>query len=124
MSDFKHLNFKLTLMRMQRSATNRRKLEVHAEEHHKLHPDVYEALDCAFCKFENGSGPAKKLEAFGCYVWLEGQTLFCSELGEFEEYGKEANSTGEVTAPEGQAFLDAVNELLDTAFKFEHFAGR
>ncbi len=68
---------------------------------------------------------AFRLEAFGCYVWLDEGTLYCAEIGEFERHGIEYEFYGgEVTAPEGQAFLDGCNEVLGSSFRFDQFAGR
>lgn len=67
---------------------------------------------------------AHKLDGFGCYVWLEDGTLICSEIGEFEEHGTDTEYAVEVTAPEGQGFLDAVNAVLGSEFRFDQFAGR
>jgi hypothetical protein len=72
------------------------------------------------------SGAARYVKGYGCYVWIgeDGGLLGC-EKGEFEDYGgRDCEWTYEITAPENQAFLDAVNELLGTEFKFEEFAGR
>ena len=69
----------------------------------------------------NGVG---RLEAFGCYVWLEDGTLFSSEIGDFERHGKDFDYSGEITAPAGNDFLDAVNHVLGTDFRFDQFAGR
>ncbi len=41
-----------------------------------------------------------------------------------ESYGRDKESEGEVTAPETQVFLNAVNEYFGTAFKLEYFDGR
>ena len=68
--------------------------------------------------------PPVKLDGFGCCVWLEDGTLICSEIGEFEEHGTSSEYAVEVTAPEGQGFLDAVNEAFGTDFRFDQFAGR
>ena len=64
------------------------------------------------------------LEEFGCYAWMEDDTLFSSEAGEFEEFGFDHDHAIEVTAPEAE-FLDAVNEVFVTAdFRLDQFAGR
>lgn len=68
--------------------------------------------------------PASRLDAYGCYVWLEDGSLICSEIGEFETHGKDTDYAVEVTAPESQDFLDAVNRQLGTDFRFSQFAGR
>jgi superoxide dismutase len=88
-----------------------------------------------------------KLEAFGCYVWVEGGRLYECEINTFEagadaDVCERCNRTraqshtghvfwwdgiepgGEVTAPASQAFLDAVNETFGSEFKLEQFAGR
>lgn len=62
------------------------------------------------------------LDAFGCYVWLEDGALLACEKGEFETSGDEY--AVEVSAPESQAFLDAVNVNLGTSFVMSEFAGR
>lgn len=68
---------------------------------------------------------AHKLEAFGCYAWLDDGTLYTSEIGEFEAHGIDYEYyAAEVTAPENQGFLDVCNELLGSSFRFEQFAGR
>ena len=68
-------------------------------------------------------------KGYGCYVWVEaselGPCLMGCEKGEFEDYGgRESEYVYELSAPENQKFLDVVNELLGTDFRFEEFAGR
>jgi hypothetical protein len=78
---------------------------------------------------------AHRLEAFGCVVWAEADpprrdSLLCCELGEWDRAGgtiaaaDEAGVSCEVCAPEHQAFLDAVNDKLETEYRFDQFAGR
>jgi hypothetical protein len=72
-----------------------------------------------------------KLVGYGSFIALspDRQTLFgCPEL---RDGMPEPNDTlpghlnwGEVTAPEDQGFLDAVNRILGTSFRLEDFAGR
>jgi hypothetical protein len=64
-----------------------------------------------------------RLEDFGCVVWLDGETIYTVELGDFEAHGMADEVTVEVTAPEGD-FLDRVNCEFGTAFALEEFAGR
>lgn len=66
---------------------------------------------------------AHRLEAWGCYVWMEGHSLVACELGDYER-GDEEQAAVEVSAPESQAFLDDVNQVLGTEFEFDQFAGR
>lgn len=66
----------------------------------------------------------ESLPAYGCHVWLVDGTLFAVESGDFAKYGTADEVVCEVTAPASQAFLDAVNRALGTAFKLEQFAGR
>jgi hypothetical protein len=69
------------------------------------------------------NGVPIRLEDFGCVAWVEGDTIYSVELGEFEEFGMADEVTVEVTAPEG-AFLDRLNSELGTHFALEEFAGR
>ena len=67
---------------------------------------------------------AVKLEAFGCYVWLEEcGSLSACEIGDFESANWSAQAV-DVTAPEDQAFLDEVNRVLGSDFRLDQFAGR
>ena len=71
-------------------------------------------------------GKARYVKGYGCYVWVgeEGGLMGC-EKGEFEDYGgRESEYVYELSAPESQKFLDVVNELLGTSFRYEEFAGR
>lgn len=69
---------------------------------------------------------AVKLDRWGCYVWLsrwKGRTyLMNAEQGDYENGSEEAFS--EVTAPDSQEFLDAVNLHFGTDFRMDQFAGR
>lgn len=69
---------------------------------------------------------AHKLEKWGCYVWTitepDRTYLQACEINDYECGAFE--STVDVTAPEGQEFLDDVNAALGTDFKFDQFAGR
>ena len=51
MEEFQHLNYKLTIMRMQRSAKNRRNLRRHLVEHDSL---TVATEGCQFCEHEKG----------------------------------------------------------------------
>lgn len=66
------------------------------------------------------------LPAFGCVVWLDDGTLYTMEANTFREGGYDINYRDgvEVTAPESQAFLDAVNDRYATSFELDQFAGR
>jgi hypothetical protein len=73
-----------------------------------------------------------RLEPWGCVVWLEGEhpgTLFGWELGEFDcamaagEFDP-TDMAYEISAPDSQEFLDAVNAHFGTAYQFDEFAGR
>jgi hypothetical protein len=70
---------------------------------------------------------AIKMPEYGTWVKIEdGNILDCNimvdESPETDEDGKLV--WGEVTAPEHQEFLDAVNVLFGTEYKHEDFAGR
>lgn len=67
---------------------------------------------------------AEALHDYGCYVWLVDGTLFCVESNDFARSGTADEVACEVTAPESQGFLDAVNEALGTDFRLDQFAGR
>jgi hypothetical protein len=71
------------------------------------------------------------LDDFGCVAWIETHrksayagVLMTQDRGDYDEYGKNFDEAVEVTAPESQAFLDAVNAKLGTDFKMDEFAGR
>ncbi len=64
------------------------------------------------------------LPDYGCYVWISDGALFNVEGNDYEEYGAADEVIGEVTAPESQDFLDAVNEALGSDFRLDQFAGR
>jgi uncharacterized SAM-dependent methyltransferase len=64
------------------------------------------------------------LDDFGCVAWLYAGVLMTQDRGDYDEYGKNFDEAVEVTAPESQAFLDAVNAKLGTDFKMDEFAGR
>ena len=65
-----------------------------------------------------------RLDAYGCYVWLSDGALFDAEINDFIKYGQDWEVAVEITAPENQDFLDAVNEVLGSDFRYEQFAGR
>ena len=69
-------------------------------------------------------GETITLEDFGCVVWLNENTIFSAEIGEFELHGTDPYYAVEVTAPDSQYFLDSVNAHFDTEFYLDHFAGR
>ena len=65
--------------------------------------------------------------AFGCWVAVIDGTLFCCPMlkdgyPETDDIG--AVELAEVTEPQGEDFLEAVNDRLGAAFKLEAFAGR
>ncbi len=66
------------------------------------------------------------LPEFGCVVWLDGETLYTMEANTFREGGYDINYRDgvEVTAPQSQAFLDAVNDRYATSYYMAQFAGR
>ena len=64
------------------------------------------------------------LEDYGCVVWVDDETLFSTEIGDFQLHGTDLVYAGEVTAPESQHFLDSVNAEFDTDFYLDQFAGR
>ena len=67
------------------------------------------------------------LEAFGCFVSMLDGTLYACAMntdGSPDVYDDGLNHWGEVTAPEEQEFLDAVNSRFGTTFKLDQFAGR
>ena len=68
-------------------------------------------------------GPKLTLEQFGCYVELRDSTLFCvamSKGGLWDLDGDDPNWY-EVTDPQSQEFLDAVNNHYKTTFKLSDF---
>ena len=72
-----------------------------------------------------------RLDGFVGFVAVspDRQTLFdCNELAdgtpELSDIFPGHLNWGEVTAPENQEFLDAVNRVFSTAFRYENFAGR
>ena len=64
-----------------------------------------------------------KLEAFGCYVWLVEGGLIACEINDYEPAGDDTYAV-DVSAPESQEFLDAVNAALGTTFQMDQFEGR
>ena len=71
---------------------------------------------------------AKYLPEFRCYVWLSGGTsgaLMTCEPQEYELPTQELDESAvDVSAPESQEFLDAVNKALGTSFVMSQFAWR
>lgn len=66
------------------------------------------------------------IQAYGCWVKVEGKALFCLRAeanGEPEMFNGKEN-WGEIIAPENQMFLDAVNAVLGTNFRYKQFAMR
>jgi len=72
----------------------------------------------------NECAKAVRLNPWGCFVWLVDDTLFYAEINDFIKYGQDDEVAGEVTAPESQDFLNAVNYALGSDFRFDQFAGR
>ena len=68
-------------------------------------------------------GPVKVKE-FGCYVWLDGESLMECEINTFEEALTRVMDCGEITAPDSQKFLDIANSHFGTTFQMNEFAGR
>ena len=66
--------------------------------------------------------PIIMLEAYGCVVWVEENALYDAPMRIDNTVAWDAY--GEVTAPENQGFLDAVNRELGTNFMMEQFPGR
>lgn len=69
-----------------------------------------------------------RLEDFGCYVLVieepEGDpTLFSIGIPAYDDLALD-DEWIEVTAPQSQKFLDAVNKRYDTNFQMDDFAGR
>ena len=64
-----------------------------------------------------------KLEAFGCYVWLSDGNLIACDSRDYEKGGADFCAV-DVSAPDSQKFLDAVNAALGTAFRMDQFSGR
>ena len=72
-------------------------------------------------------GMAVKLPKFGCYVLVVQQdagdvTLFKMAIKAYENATVETWT--QVTAPQSQKFLDAVNDRYDTNFQMYEFTGR
>jgi hypothetical protein len=63
------------------------------------------------------------IQEYGCWVKVEGKKLFCLRAeanGEPEMFNGE-EYWGEIIAPENQQFLDAVNAVLGTNFRYKQF---
>ncbi len=79
---------------------------------------------------EYESRRAVEFESFGSVFWLEDGTLMGVETNTYNDAGgtieacDAAGLTGDITAPESQEFLDVINAVFGTSFKFEEFAGR
>ena len=69
-----------------------------------------------------GSTSVIRLDEWGCVVWVDNGVLYSSVIhaDDSVNYG----DYGEVTAPESQIFLDAVNGWLGTSFRYDEFPGR
>ena len=67
-----------------------------------------------------------KMDDYGAYVTVEGGTLLSAAMREDGSPEMDSGSIAwsEVSAPESQDFLDAVNGLFGTDFKMDQFAGR
>lgn len=61
----------------------------------------------------------KPLHDFGCFVRVEDNTIFTVPMLVNGE--KDDSDESEVTEPESQKFLDAVNKLFSTSFKMSQF---
>lgn len=62
------------------------------------------------------------LPEFGCFVTLNDGVLFSCPMD--EQGGPDEEDACEVTAPQSQAFLDAVNFIFNTDFQLKQFSGR
>jgi len=81
------------------------------------------AVRCVSQGFSDG---VHWIHAYGCWVKVEGKKLLCLRAeanGEPEMFNGQEN-WGEVIAPENQMFLDAVNAVLGTNFRYKQFAMR
>jgi len=73
---------------------------------------------------------AIEFKEFGEFYWLDDGALIGCEINTFDALGRDINEAerqlagGEITAPQSQEFLDSINEVFGTSFKFEEFAGR
>ena len=68
------------------------------------------------------AGTVAYLDAYGCLVWVEDGALIGCALEDFESLA--VNNAYDLSAPEDQAFLDAVNRALGTSYRFSQFPGR
>jgi len=78
------------------------------------------------CMAQGFSDGVHWIHAYGCWVKVEGKKLLCLRAeanGEPEMFNGQEN-WGEVIAPENQMFLDAVNAVLGTNFRYKQFAMR
>lgn len=67
------------------------------------------------------------LKEFGCFVSVLDGTLFACPMNldsSPDVFDDGRINWGEVTAPETQDFLDAVNRRFGTTFRLDQFAGR
>lgn len=73
---------------------------------------------------------AIEFKEFGEYYWLDDGALISCEINTFDALGRDTDEAekqlagGEITAPESQEFLDVINEVFGTDFKYDDFAGR
>jgi len=63
----------------------------------------------------------RAIEKFGVIVAVREGVLLCTPI---PEEGHDPEDWTEVTAPESQEFLDAVNAEFGTGFTMDQFAGR
>lgn len=78
------------------------------------------AVRCVAQGFSDG---VHWIQEYGCWVKVEGKKLLCLRAeanGEPEMFNGEEN-WGEIIAPESQMFLDAVNAVLGTNFRYKQF---
>lgn len=65
----------------------------------------------------------KPLEEFGCFVKVDGDSIMSVPMLANGKRDSD-DQISEVTAPESQKFLDAVNKAFQTSFRMSQFSGR
>ncbi len=105
--------------------------------HHKQAKDDLKTLEKALKKAQKNESTeepieeAKKskmipMEKYGAAFMVDNGTLMSVAMlrdGSFETWDGDLD-WGEVTAPQDQKFLDAINKAFKTKFKMDDFAGR